>query len=293
LRDGLAPSCTGAAQLDAHWGVKMVPKRYRQQIPAPRDRDGPGAAARPVHPYANPDATARQASATMAQLRGLATNLEFSGANQEAFTQGIVCLLKSSGPGVPEFVRGALHGRLGDAAGGLVWDLFLNGIHEPGADTANTSGQSLAGVCLAHGTLDVFREVVLSGAPARDGEPAWPSSRLHWLDLLCTTQSQRSHGAWDGLDESADRLVHLAATHGEFWPRHCAAALELAMEFDSNSLAIARFVDAPSAAGAFVRQFLMDRQLRALDSASTHPLDEGESTTPASNNLRRAKRAGL
>lgn len=265
----------------------MVANRYKQMIPSPNISSGLSGI---THPFANRDAAVRKAVATMSRIRRVAKHMKFDAANQEVVRKGLKELLESSGPGVPAFIRDTLHGRFGAYASQAAREMFLRGIDVSDPNSSTSVTMSVAGICLAHGTLDILREVALSGVPSAEnlGGNLYPSppTPSRWLDLLCTTLRDRLHPSWTGFDENFDGLVGLAARHHQFWPEHCEAALEVALEVDKDHRGFHLLVDEQSGAGAFVREYFMRRVINVAPC----PVDAESAPAPLPA---RARRTGL
>ena len=87
-----------------------------------------------------------------------------------------------------------------------------------------------------------------------------PSGRSQWLDLLCTTRTERNHPAFEGF-EGHGGLVEVAAAAFTHFPGESLAGLELAWELDPEHVGFETLSESQSAEGAVVREFLMRKAI--------------------------------
>lgn len=226
---------------------------------------------------------------TMARIRQVAPRVEDEFVAAETVDQGLKWLLKLGGPSVPDFVVQVLHGRLGEPAAKAAWNLFGRGITVAGPDDQDVR-VSVAAFCMSNGTLDILCALAVAGVPPVVNRGMFGQRRANtsmWLDLLCTTQDERSHPQFEGLVDHGG-LVELAAVNHQTFHEHALEALELVWALDREHVGFDTLVEDPSPDGAFVRAFVMRKTLEA--SAAAAPALPAPS---APTTISRALRAGI
>jgi hypothetical protein len=235
-------------------------------------------------PPMDPDFVAQDAMRSMLRVQNAAPLVGDEFAAAETVDQNLKWLLKLGGPGVPAFVVQVLHGELGEPAAKVAWTLFARGITIAGEKGSDVR-VSVAAFCLANGTIDVLRALAEAGLPpvvhpGMFGRRQPPTDSM-WLDMLCTTSEERGHPEFQGL-ANAGGLVLLAAVNYDSFPMHAQAALELAWSLDRSDSGFDSLVEDPSAAGAIVRAFVLQKMLEASTAATAGPSERA-----------RNRRAGL
>lgn len=194
-------------------------------------------------------------------------------------TMKFFCRMVLDGPeGSTELLVDVLHGRHGKLVGALAYLALETGIEIGNGnplDAANPMVASFAEVCMFKGRLAML-EAVLEIRPRDSSHNTRSLSKSDFLDYLCSTAEgrQRDPGALE--DGRMEGLVGLAASNWDIC-RYAREALDMAYQINPTHFAWALHVNAPSAPGAFVREYLLNHHLTA----------GGAGTTPSSAPVRR------
>lgn len=169
--------------------------------------------------------------------------------------------------GVGQVLAEALHGGFGSHLAQVTWQILEEGIEqlsgeEDEAGYSEPHRISFGTLCIHLGAIDALRSVVQSRWPDIVPSDIMPSTESQWLNLLCSTQSEREHAMFDPSAGLAALTAEVAASKGGQL-EHGYAAMELALEVDPEHSDIDELIDDESAEGAYVRQFLMDRKISA------------------------------
>ena len=193
----------------------------------------------------------------MSRLERAARQEKYDTAVGETVRASFVALLKEGGAGVPVFAAKVLHGEYGANAARTAWRELERGM-AAATGPMGALRMSFGAYCMAHGRLEILREVVKRGAPATVSAEMRPADESQWLDLLCTTSKEREHPAFEGFDATTG-LVGVAAANACDFPEHCLEAMELAWDVNPHHPGFDELTEEASEGGAFVRSFLMNK----------------------------------
>ncbi|MFK4705654.1 hypothetical protein ABIC83_002493 [Roseateles asaccharophilus] len=170
-------------------------------------------------------------------------------------------------PGVGQVLAEALHEGFGSRISKITWQMLEEGIEQAAAKKMRKaiwepSRIAFATLCLNIGAIDALRAVVQSRWPGIVPPDIMPSTESQWLNLLCTTRKDRDHPMFNPGAGLIALTAEIAAAKGGLL-EHGYAAMELALEIDPDHSDVDDLLDDESPQGAYVRHFLMDRQIDA------------------------------
>ncbi len=175
-------------------------------------------------------------------------------------------LLGCREPRAAQLVVELVHGKRGAEAARAAWKQIQAGIplHNDAFVSQGTTRYSLAARCLMHGTVATFESLVLAGVPDVVPEDLKPRNQTEWMDLLCSTNSERLAHKLELMtrpDQVSLGAVGEIATFADVSPECAQEAFEVVWRLAPHHPGFDALARESSEPGAAVRTFLMSKRM--------------------------------